>query len=52
MMDIFREELTSGLPDARQSVHVPIRLLAATLLDDHDARMKRMLSEPFRNGGW
>jgi putative Mg2+ transporter-C (MgtC) family protein len=31
-MDIFWEELTSGLPDARQLVHVLIRLLAATLL--------------------
>ena len=31
-MDIFWEELTSGLPDARQLVHVIIRLIAATLL--------------------
>jgi putative Mg2+ transporter-C (MgtC) family protein len=31
-MDIFWEELTSGLPDARQLVHVIIRLVAATLL--------------------
>ncbi len=31
-MDILWEELTSGLPDARQLVHVLIRLLAATLL--------------------
>ncbi len=31
-MDIFWEELTSGLPDARQLVHVLIRLIAATLL--------------------
>ena len=31
-MDIIWEELTSGLPDARQLVHVIIRLLAATLL--------------------
>jgi putative Mg2+ transporter-C (MgtC) family protein len=31
-MDIFWEELTSGLPDARQLVHVLIRLVAATLL--------------------
>jgi len=31
-MDIFWEELTSGLPDTRQLVHVLIRLLAATLL--------------------
>src|ERR687883_11912 len=31
-MDIFWEELTSGLPDVRQLVHVLIRLLAATLL--------------------
>ena len=31
-MDIFWEELTAGLPDARQLVHVIIRLLAATLL--------------------
>jgi putative Mg2+ transporter-C (MgtC) family protein len=31
-MDIFWEELTSGLPNARQLVHVLIRLLAATLL--------------------
>ena len=32
LMDIFWEELTSGLPDARQLVHVLIRLTAATLL--------------------
>jgi putative Mg2+ transporter-C (MgtC) family protein len=31
-MDIIWEELTSGLPDARQLVHVLIRLAAATLL--------------------
>ncbi|HEX8737873.1 MAG TPA: MgtC/SapB family protein [Pyrinomonadaceae bacterium] len=31
-MDIFWEELTAGLPDARQLVHVVIRLIAATLL--------------------
>lgn len=31
-MDIFWEELTSGLPDMRQLVHVIIRMLAATLL--------------------
>ena len=31
-MDIFWEELTSGLPDMRQLVHVIIRLIAATLL--------------------
>jgi putative Mg2+ transporter-C (MgtC) family protein len=31
-MDIFWEELTSGLPNARQLVHVIIRLVAATLL--------------------
>ena len=31
-MDIFWEELTSGLPDARQLAHVLIRLMAATLL--------------------
>lgn len=31
-MDIFWEELTSGLPNARQLVHVIIRLAAATLL--------------------
>jgi putative Mg2+ transporter-C (MgtC) family protein len=31
-MDIFWEEITSGLPDARQLVHVLIRLIAATLL--------------------
>lgn len=31
-MDIFWEELTSGLPDSRQLVHVIIRLIAATLL--------------------
>jgi putative Mg2+ transporter-C (MgtC) family protein len=31
-MDIFWEELTSGLPDARQLVHAIIRLIAATLL--------------------
>jgi putative Mg2+ transporter-C (MgtC) family protein len=31
-MDIIWEELTSGLPDARQLVHVLIRLVAATLL--------------------
>ena len=31
-MDIVWEELTSGLPNARQLVHVLIRLAAATLL--------------------
>lgn len=31
-MDVFWEELTSGLPDARQFAHVVIRLVAATLL--------------------
>jgi putative Mg2+ transporter-C (MgtC) family protein len=31
-MDIFWEELTSGLPDTRELVRVVIRLLAATLL--------------------
>ena len=31
-MEILWEELTSGLPDARQFVHALIRLVAATLL--------------------
>lgn len=31
-MDIFWEELTSGLPNTRQLVHVLIKLTAATLL--------------------
>src|ERR687895_2863068 len=31
-MEIFWQELTSGLPDARQLVQVLIRLVAATLL--------------------
>ena len=31
-MDILWEELTSGLPDARQLVHVLIKLIAASLL--------------------
>jgi putative Mg2+ transporter-C (MgtC) family protein len=31
-VDIFWEELSAGLPDARQLVHVIIRLIAATLL--------------------
>lgn len=31
-MDIFWEELTSGLPNMRQLVHVIIKLVAATLL--------------------
>lgn len=31
-MDIFWEELTAGLPDARQLIHVLIRLVAATIL--------------------
>lgn len=31
-MDIIWEELTSGLPNARQLVHVLIRLVAATVL--------------------
>jgi putative Mg2+ transporter-C (MgtC) family protein len=31
-MDIFWEELTHGLPDTRQLVHVIIRLVAAALL--------------------
>ena len=31
-MDIIWQELTSGMPDGRQLVHVLIRLIAATLL--------------------
>ena len=31
-MDVFWEELTSGLPDSRRLAHLIIRLLAATLL--------------------
>lgn len=31
-MDILWEELTSGLPDVRQLIHVLIRLMAASLL--------------------
>src|ERR671917_1703578 len=31
-MDIFWDELTSGLPNARQLVHVIVRLVAATIL--------------------
>lgn len=31
-MDIFWEELTAGLPDSRQLLHVIIRLIAAALL--------------------
>jgi putative Mg2+ transporter-C (MgtC) family protein len=31
-MDIFWEELTSGMPNVRQLMHVIIRLIAATLL--------------------
>src|SRR5918995_1023487 len=31
-MDIIWQELTSGMPDGRQLVHVLIRLLAATVL--------------------
>ncbi len=31
-MDIFWEELTFGLPDTRQLIHVIIRLVAAALL--------------------
>lgn len=31
-MDIFWEELTAGMPDYRQLVHVLIRLIAATML--------------------
>ena len=31
-MDIFWEELTSGLPDVRQLVHVLIRMIAASVL--------------------
>ncbi|HEY0428174.1 MAG TPA: MgtC/SapB family protein [Pyrinomonadaceae bacterium] len=31
-MDIFWEELTHGLPDGRQFIHVLIRLVAATML--------------------
>jgi putative Mg2+ transporter-C (MgtC) family protein len=31
-MDVFWEELTSGLPDARQLVHVLIRMIAASVL--------------------
>lgn len=32
MLDIFWEELTSGLPDSRQLIHAIIRLVAATIL--------------------
>lgn len=32
MLEIFWEELTSGLPDARQLAHVVIRLIAAAIL--------------------
>jgi len=31
-MDIFWEELSAGLPDTRQLIHVIIRMIAATLL--------------------
>lgn len=31
-MDIFWEELSAGLPDTRQLIHVVIRMIAATLL--------------------
>lgn len=31
-MDIFWEELTAGLPDSRQLIHVIIRLVAAAIL--------------------
>lgn len=31
-MDIFWEELTTGLPDLRQLIHVIIRLVSATIL--------------------
>ena len=31
-MDVFWDELTSGLPDAKQLAHVIIRLIAATIL--------------------
>jgi putative Mg2+ transporter-C (MgtC) family protein len=31
-MDIFWEEMTAGLPDSRQLIHVIIRLIAATIL--------------------
>lgn len=31
-MDIFWEELSAGLPDARQLIHVVIRLIAAAIL--------------------
>lgn len=31
-MDIFWEELTAGLPDTRQLIHVIIRLIAAAIL--------------------
>ena|SRR5687768_3540536 len=45
-MDIIWEELTSGLPDARQLVHVLIRLIAATLLGALVGRQRERAGKP------
>ena len=49
-MDIFWEELTSGLPDTRQLVRVMIRLMAATLLGAV-AGIERERAENDNDGG-
>ena len=45
-MDIFWEELTSGLPDARQLVHVLIRMIAATVLGAVVGRQREKAGKP------
>jgi putative Mg2+ transporter-C (MgtC) family protein len=45
-MNIFWEELTSGLPDARQFVHVMIRLIAATLLGAVVGFQRKQVGKP------
>jgi putative Mg2+ transporter-C (MgtC) family protein len=45
-MDVFWEELTSGMPDARQVVHVLIRMIAATVLGAVVGRQREKVGKP------
>jgi len=45
-MDVFWEELTSGMPDARQLVHVLIRMIAATVLGAVVGRQREKVGKP------
>jgi putative Mg2+ transporter-C (MgtC) family protein len=45
-MDIFWEELTYGFPDARQFIHVVIRLAAAALLGAAIGFQREMAGKP------